>query len=92
MGFFGDDKAEEIAGLQRQLNESEVKRKRLAAALSDARQQIAEIATEKEKLIVQLEKARQTAQQARRRQKASVERANRFKARLNEDSSQTQSS
>lgn len=87
MGLFGDDRAEEIEALQHQVKDSEGKRKALARELATERKTIEALRIELGKAQAELAAAKRAVAKARDRQKASVERANRFKAKLGEDSS-----
>jgi chromosome segregation ATPase len=82
MGIFGDDRSEELSQTKEGLKKSEAARKRLSADLADARSQIAELSTRLAQLTADLGRVQSALRKARQRQKASVERANRFKAKL----------
>lgn len=81
MGFFGDDKTAEIEGLKANLGRSEERRKQLAAALTDEKKRSAELAAQIEVDKAEIEQLKAVLMKARQRQKASVERANRYKNR-----------
>lgn len=89
MAIFGiDNKADSrIDKLMAQLRESESARKKLSADLAAANQKI----TELENLLLMAkakeEESRRRLIKARQRQKNSVERANRFKAKLGKSAS-----
>jgi CHASE3 domain sensor protein len=82
MGIFGDGKADEIEALRAMVKDSEAKRKQLAQVLADERKRAESLEIELGKVRAELVEARRTVAKARDRQKSSVERANRFKARL----------
>lgn len=88
MGIFGDDRTDEIEALQRQIATGEVKRKELAKALATERKSTEALRIELGKAQAVLTAAKRAVTKARDRQKASVERANRLKAKLGSDSSQ----
>jgi chromosome segregation ATPase len=91
MGIFGGDRpADEVEALQQQLREGEAKRKVLATALAEERKQTAALRIELGKANGELAAARRAVAKARQRQKASVERANRFKAKLDNTSGEAQ--
>ncbi|HUW51551.1 MAG TPA: hypothetical protein VMV75_11110 [Sulfuricella sp.] len=79
MGFFGDDKADEIEALQQQIRDGETKRKKLAEALATERKRAADLAALIEKYKIETEQARAAVRAARRRQNFSVEKAKRLK-------------
>lgn len=87
MGLFGDDRTEEIGALQQQVSDGEAKRKALARELATERKTIEALRIELGKAQAELATAKLAVAKARDRQKASVERANRFKAKLGADSS-----
>lgn len=78
----GDEQDAEIQALRGSLEESVKAKKRLAVTLAEERKRCSELVVEVDKWKTEAENARQAVQQARQRQKASVERANRFKAQL----------
>lgn len=83
MAFFGDSKAvEELEQLKSALQKSEAARKKLAGELAAAQQRGAELAQQLASMAGELDKARAAVLKARKRQRASVERANRFKDKL----------
>lgn len=82
MGIFGDDKTAKIEALQGQIAKSEEKAKGLAAELARERAKTAALQAEIEAGKAQLDQAKAAMVRTRQRQKASVERANRFKAKL----------
>ncbi len=82
MGIFGDDKGEEIEALRKSLRDSEGKRKQLAQSLANERKRAEALEIELGKVRAELAEARRAVGKARDRQKDSVERANRFKAKL----------
>ena len=83
MAFFGDSKAvEELEKLKSALQKSEAARKKLAGELAAAQQRGAELAQQLASMAGELDKARAAVLKARKRQRASVERANRFKDKL----------
>lgn len=84
MAFFGDNKAaaEELEQLKAALQKGEAARKRLAAELAAAQQRGAELAQQLAAMVGEVDKARAAVLKARKRQRASVERANRFKSKL----------
>jgi chromosome segregation ATPase len=79
MAFFGNDENDE---LKHRLEEAERERKKLLALLADERKKSAMLLTEIEGMRVEVAKAKQSILKSRKRQKNSVERANRFKNRL----------
>lgn len=85
MGIFGSDERDtKIAQLINELNQRENNRKKLIQALTEARQRVIGLEQDVARLKTELDVSRQAIAKARRRQKASVERANRFKRRLGE--------
>lgn len=81
MALFGDSNNGEIERLQADVNNLREANKRGAAHLASARQMVGELQAEIATLKVVVEGARAAVLKARKRQKNSVERANRFKAR-----------
>jgi chromosome segregation ATPase len=79
--MFDRNKANEIEAMRQQLQESDAKRKALATTLADERKQIAALRIELDKANAEVAAARRAVTKARQRQKASVARANRFKAK-----------
>ena len=92
MGIFGDGKADEIEALRAMVKDSEAKRKQLAQVLADERKRAEGLEIELGKVRAELVEAKRAVGKARDRQKASVERANRFKARLESLSGHVQES
>lgn len=86
MGIFGNDQSEELSQAREGLKRSEVARKKATADLADARSQIAEMSAQLAQLTADLSRTKNALLQARRRQKSSVERANRFKSLLEKTS------
>lgn len=84
MGLFGNDKQAGSVLIQ-QLQESEARRKQLAASLKIERERSQALEDQLGKANAELAEARRSVARARARQKASVERANRFKARVTSD-------
>lgn len=82
MGIFGDDKTAEIEALQARIAKSDARSKALAAELAQERAKTAALQAEIEAGKAQLEQVKAAMVRTRQRQKASVERANRFKAKL----------
>ncbi|WP_186229397.1 hypothetical protein [Burkholderia gladioli] len=82
MGLFGGDGKQESALLTQQLHESEARKKQLAAALKAEREKSQALEIQLGKVNAELVEARRAVARARAKQKASVERANRFKVRL----------
>lgn len=84
MGLFSntDERDGEISALRAQAEQDSKAKKRLAAELAEARKRADILAIEVGKTKAELAEARQQVARIRQRQKASVERANRFKARL----------
>lgn len=82
MGIFSDDKSAEIDGLRAQIVKSEEKAKALAGELARERAKTAALQAEIEAGKAQLDQVKAAMVRTRQRQKASVERANRFKAKL----------
>lgn len=84
MAIWGDNNkaAEELEQVRSALQQSEKARKRLAAELATAQQQAAALAQQIAGLQAEVEKARAAVLKSRKRQRASVERANRFKSKL----------
>jgi chromosome segregation ATPase len=82
MGIFGDDRTEEIEILRQQVVDGDVKRKNLAQELAAERKRIEAMGLALARANAELAYAKRAVQQARQRQKASVARANRFKAKL----------
>ena len=79
MKIFGD--GEEVQRLRDRLHASEEKRKELAGALAAERKRVARVGEDWREAKAAVERAKLAVQSARKRQKASVERAARFKAR-----------
>mgnify|MGYP000727758548 CR=1 FL=1 len=82
MGIFGDDKSDRIAALQRQKDELEAKARKIYEALTEARLRIKQLEGALALANADVASAKRLAAKARLRQKASVERANRFKSKL----------
>lgn len=86
MGLFGDNGTKEIEALNARLNaalkQSEERRKTLTAALAAEQQKTAGLVAKVEAGQIELEKMKVALLKTRQRQKASVERANRYKSRL----------
>lgn len=87
MGLFGDDRAEEIEALNQQIEEGVKRRKALAEKLVAERKVAEALRIELGKIQAELAAAKRAVAKARYRQKASVARANRFKAKLGSNSS-----
>lgn len=83
MGFFGDDKSVQIGALQKEKDELGAKANRIYAALVEARGRIERLERALAVANAEVASARRLVAKARERQKASVERANRFKSKLN---------
>ena len=79
MGIFGDNNAEEVEALKRQIRDGEAKRKKLAEVLATERKRTADLAALIEKYKIEAEQARKAVRAARRRQNFSVEKAKRLK-------------
>jgi|GEM_PF-3891631 len=90
MGFFGEDRTEEIEDLKQQISDSEAKRKKLSVALAEERKRVEALRIDLGKVNAELATARRAVAKARGRQKASVERANRFKTKLDKAHSPAQ--
>jgi hypothetical protein len=82
MGFFGEDKTEEIQGLKEALRQSNERRKELAAALAAEQRKVVAIQADIDAGKAELEKMKAALIRAKQRQKASVDRSNRYKSRL----------
>lgn len=84
MAIWGDNKASEaeLEQARSALQASEKARKRLAAELATAQQHAAALAQQIAGLQAEVEKARAAVLKSRKRQRASVDRANRFKSKL----------
>ena len=84
MAIFGSDSktGQQIDELLLQLQESESARKKLLANLAEANRKIAELENNLAMKEAKLNEALRAVTKARKRQKNSVERANRFKAKL----------
>ena len=81
MAIFGADRSSEVEALKLQLQDSETKRKALSVALATEKKRADALASELQIAQASLQSAKQSVEKARKRQKASVERANRFKAK-----------
>lgn len=89
MGIFGSSEKEDdakILGLKEDLRRSQIERKKLASELTQERAKAATWFAQIEQGKAELEKMKGALTKMRQRQKGSVERANRFKARLNKES------
>ena len=82
MALFGSDRSEEVESLRLQLNDSETKRKSLTVAFAAEKKRADALASELQIAQAALQSAKQSVEKARKRQKASVERANRFKLKI----------
>ncbi|MGN8064914.1 hypothetical protein ACTJK4_24970 [Ralstonia sp. 22111] len=83
MGFFGDDKSAQIAALQREKDELGAKANKIYSAYVEARGRIQQLEGALAVANAEVASAKRLVAKARERQKASVERANRFKSQLN---------
>lgn len=88
MKIFGDDIGAQLNALRQQLEACETQRKAQAQELAAERKRSAQLSIELEKAAANVEAAQRAVQKMRARQKNSVERANRLKARLAGVSSQ----
>lgn len=84
MGIFGgkDERDAEIEALRGQIEEGIKVRKRLAATLAEECKRSAELTAQIDVKKTEIERLKAALIKARQRQKASVERANRYKSRL----------
>lgn len=84
MGLFGgvDERDTKIENLHRRVMELTTSRKKMAEDLASAQARSTELVAELEKWKAEIEQLKSALLKMRRHQKASVERANRFKARL----------
>ena len=82
MGIFGDDIGAQLYALRQQLEACEAQRKVQAQELAAERKRSAKLSIELEKAAANVEAAQRAVQKMRARQKNSVARANRLKARL----------
>jgi outer membrane murein-binding lipoprotein Lpp len=82
MGFFGEDKAIEIQSLKDALKLSEERRKKVAAAFAAEQKKAVELKIQVEAMKAEVQQLKAAVMKARQRQKASVDRANRYKSRL----------
>lgn len=84
MAIFGSDSktGQQIDELLLQLQESESARKKLSANLAEANRKIAELENNLAMKEAKITEALRAVTKARKRQKNSVQRANRFKAKL----------
>lgn len=83
MGIFGgSEKEAEVTRLKEELKRVQTERKKLAAELGQERAKAEGLAGQIEQGKAELRKIKAALIKARQRQKGSVERANRFKARL----------
>lgn len=82
MRIFGENMSAELNTLRQQLEACEVQRKALAGQLAEERKNSAKSVIEIEKAAAEVQAAKSAVQKMRARQKNSVERANRLKARL----------
>ena len=81
MALFGHQNTEEVDRLKSEIDALQQGNKTGSTELQKARQQAADLELKIAALKVELEVANAAVQRARRRQKNSVERANRFKKR-----------
>lgn len=82
MAIFGSDRSSEVEALRLQLQDSEAKRKNLSLALAAEKKRADALASELQVAQASIQSAKQYVEKARKRQKASVERANRFKSKI----------
>lgn len=84
MRFFSGKKTEdeEIERLRNSLQKSEITRKKLASELAQAHKENTVLTTQINAYRAEVEKAQDKIRQSKWRQKSSVARANRYKARL----------
>ena len=82
MAIFGADRSSEVEALKLQLQDSETKRKALSVAFTAEKKRADALASELQIAQASLQSAKQSVEKARKRQKASVERANRFKSKI----------
>lgn len=86
MGLFGSGRdradAEDQANLRADLKAAELKQREMSIALQAERKRSAELLAERDAARVEVETARAQLARARQRQRASVERAERFKQKL----------
>lgn len=82
MALFGDSNNGQLEALQREVNKLLQDNKTGSAVLAAERLQFSELQTELSKIKVELEAAKAAVLKARKRQKNSVERANRFKLKV----------
>ena len=89
MAIFGSDSktGQQIDELLLQLQESEFARKKLSANLAEANRKIAELENNLAMKEAKLNEALRAVTKARKRQKNSVERVNRFKVKLGKSAS-----
>lgn len=85
MAFFGEDKSAQIDDLKNALRASEQRRKDLSKQLACEREKSAALLAEIEAGKSECEKLKAALVKVRQRQKASVERANRFKTKLSSE-------
>ncbi len=81
MALFGDGNDEQIQALQAEVERLREANKKGSAELASARQQAVDLKAELTQSQALIEAARAAVLKARKRQKNSVERANRFKAK-----------
>ena len=82
MAIFGSDRTSEFEALRLQFQDSEAKRKNLSLALAAEKKRADALASELQISQASVQSAKQSVEKARKRQKASVERANRFKLKI----------
>lgn len=82
MGLFGDDKKDELERITSAFTKADASRKRLAAELAADRTKTAGMQAKIDEGQVEIERLKGKLLKVKLRQKASVERANRFKAQL----------
>lgn len=81
MAFFGNNKNDELEALQARFTETAKKYKRLAALLAEERKKTEALTAQVATAELKVKKMEANLAEAKKRQKASRERANRFKNR-----------
>lgn len=81
MGLFGESNTGQLEALQLEVNKLRDGNKKGSAELAAERLRVTQLQGDLERIRIELDSARSAVLKARKRQKNSVERANRFKAK-----------
>jgi hypothetical protein len=82
MSLFGNGNTEKINQLSEELLASKLARKELKTALVNEKKKVGELTLKSETALRELERLKRVLLRVKQRQKASVDRANRFKSKL----------